>query len=138
MMMRQLALVLPLALAGLTACGGDGNDGSGDPPARSYTVGLRIEDDQDEYHYRVVGDVPTFQVGDEVTFDTENSGTLVHDLQVVGPDGLARAAADPVPPGASLTVTVRLAESGIYQLNCLVDDHLTVHQMQEFIEVVDT
>ena len=132
MMMRRLALALALAVGGLTACGGNG-----DAPARSYTVALRMEDHEDEYHYRVVGEVPTFQVGDEVTFEADNSGTLAHDLQVVGPDGLARAAADAVDPGAMLTLTVRLEDPGIYQLNCLVDDHLTVYHMQEFIEVVD-
>ncbi len=135
MLMRRLVIVLTLAVGGLTACGG--SDGDRDAPARSYTVALQIEDHEDEYRYLVVGDVPTFQVGDEVTFEAENSGTLAHYLHVVGPVGLTRGTAEAVLPGVTLTLTVRLEDPGIYQLNCLVDDHLTAHHMQEFIQVVD-
>jgi uncharacterized cupredoxin-like copper-binding protein len=132
MLIRRFGLVLVFAIGGLTACGGDG-----DAPTRAYTVALRMEDHEDEYHYRVAGEVPTFTVGDEVTFEAENSGTLAHDLQVVGPDGLTRGTAEAVFPGASLTLTVRLEEPGIYQLNCLVDNHLTEHGMQALIQVVE-
>jgi len=130
--MPPVGLVLALSIGGLTACGGNGDD-----PVRSYTVALRMEDHEDRYRYVAVGDVPTFQVGDQVTFEAQNSGTLAHDLQVVGPDGLARVTADAVFPGATLTVTVQFDEPGIYQLNCLVDNHLTEFNMSTKIEVID-
>ncbi len=137
MLTPRIALALALAIGGLTGCGGDGGDEPIGEPLRSYTVVLRMEDHDDEYHYVVVGEVPTFQVGDEVTFEAINAGTLEHDLQVVGPDGLAVATAEEVIPGDRLMLTVRLEAAGIYQLNCLVDNHLTEHGMQELIQVVD-
>jgi plastocyanin len=132
MLMRRIGLVLVVAFGLLTACGGNG-----DEPTRSLTVALRMEDHEDEYHYVAVGQVPKFEVGDEITFEVENSGTLDHDLQIVGPDGLAIATADAVGPGGVLNVTVDLDEPGIYQLNCLVDNHLTEHNMQTLIKVGD-
>ena len=107
-------------------------------PTRSYSVDLQMVDDEDRYSYVAVGEVPVFEAGDEVTFVVENTGTLLHDLQVVDPEGVAIATAAAVAPGDSLTITVDLDEPGIYQLNCLVDDHLTRHHMQTLIEVVDT
>ena len=136
MLKRRLALALALTLGGgaLAACGANASS----EPARSYTVALRMEDDQDEYRYVAVGDVPEFAVGDRVTFEAENSGTLLHDLQVVGPDGIARSTVDAVGPGDTLSLTVDLDEPGIYQLNCLVDNHLTEHNMQTLIRVDET
>jgi plastocyanin len=131
--MRRFSLAVAAGSMILLACGANGNE-----PTRIYTVELRMEDHEDEYRYVPIGEVPTFMVGDQVTFEAENDGTLDHDLQIVGPDGLAIDEADAVAPGDVLAVTVDLDEPGIYQLNCLVDDHLTAHHMQEFIEVVDT
>jgi hypothetical protein len=127
-----LALVAAVSLA-TSGCGSDGTTA----PARTYTVDLRIQDDADRYRYVAVGDVPTFQVGDDVTFRVDNTGTLDHDLQVVGPDGRTIATAPAVRPGGTLDLEVLLDEPGVYQLNCLVDDHLTRHRMQTLIEVVE-
>ena len=41
-------------------------------------------------------------------------------------------------PGDVLTVTIDMDEPGIYQLNCLVDNHLTEHGMQALIQVNET
>jgi uncharacterized cupredoxin-like copper-binding protein len=133
LVMHRLILFLALASAGIVGCGSDSA-----APTRSYTVDLQMVDDSDQYDYVAVGEVPTFETGDQVTFAVENAGTLNHDLQVVGPDGSAVATAAAVAPGATLTLTVDLDEPGIYQLNCLVDNHLTEHYMQTLIEVVDT
>lgn len=132
MLTRGLGLTLALAIGGLTACGSNSTE-----PTRVLTVELRMEDHEDEYRYVAVGTVPRFAVGDRVTFAAGNSGTLDHDLQVVGPDGLAIETADAVAPGDTLTVTIDLDEPGIYQLNCLVDNHLTEHGMQQLIQVFD-
>jgi plastocyanin len=136
MLKRRFALALALTLCGgaLAACGSNASS----EPTRSYTVELRMEDDEDEYHYVAVGEVPKFAVGDRVTFEAANAGTLNHDLQVVGPDGIARSTVDAVAPGDTLSLTVDLDDPGIYQLNCLVDNHLTEHNMQTLIRVDET
>ncbi len=130
MLMGRFALAVAAGSLTLLACGSNG-----DGPTRTLTVELRMDDHEDEYHYVPVGTVPEFFVGDQVTFQAENDGTLDHDLQIVGPDGIAIDEADAVAPGDALTVTVDLDEPGIYQLNCLVDNHLTEHNMQALIQV---
>lgn len=127
--------ILPLGGAAallLVACGGDAADVTA---ARSYDVPLHIEDDTDEYRYVADGRVPDFAVGDEVTFVVDNTGTLNHDLRVVGPDGATLATAPAVAPGGTIELTVLLSDAGLHQLNCVVDDHLLVHGMQTFIDV---
>ena len=100
-----------------------------------FTVELRMEDDSVNKEISRIDFQMHFLVGDQVTFQAENDGTLDHDLQIVGPDGIAIDEADAVAPGDALAVTVDLDEPGIYQLNCLVDNHLTEHNMQALIQV---
>lgn len=114
----------------LAACASDA-----DEPGRAYTVPLRMEDAEDRYRYVAEGAVPDIRVGDEVTFEVRNAGVLLHDLQVVAPDGDVVGTAAAVAPGDTLTLTVEFDDAGPYRLNCLVDDHLTVHQMQTVVEV---
>ena len=133
MLMRRFSLAVAAGSMILLACGANASS----EPTRTYTVDLRMEDHEDDYSYVPIGEVPTFLVGDQVTFQAENDGTLDHDLQIVGPDGLAIEEADAVAPGDVLIVTVDLDEPGIYQLNCLVDNHLTEHNMQTLIQVTE-
>lgn len=127
-MRRVVALLVVVA----AACGGDG----GVEAERSYVIGLAVEDDSERYRY-VATDPVDIRVGDEVTFELTNTGTLIHNLQVVDPDGNRVGYSEPVPAGADATVTVLFDESGFFRLNCLVDDHLTEHEMQTFFEVTD-
>jgi uncharacterized cupredoxin-like copper-binding protein len=127
---RIVAAALALVLSA-AACGGDGEA----EPVRSYDVALRMEDGQDRYRYVAEGEVPDIRTGDEVTFEVRNAGALAHDLQVVAPNGDVIGTAAAVNPGQTLTLTVRFDEAGPYRLNCLVDDHLTAHQMQTVVEV---
>ncbi len=117
---------------GLSACGSDGDAEA----VRSYELRLRTDDSTDEYAY-IAEDSFDLRVGDEVTFQMQNTGSLNHDLQIVDPAGQAVATAPAVAPGDMLSLTVLFEEAGFYQLNCLVDDHLTGHQMQSFVEVTD-
>ncbi len=121
-----------LVVFGLTSCGGD--DGGG--ATRAYDVRLRTDDSTEEYAYIAEDDVD-LRVGDEVTFRMRNTGSLNHDLQVVDPDGAAIATAPAVAPGDTLALTVLFDEAGFYRLNCLVDNHLTEHGMQTFVEVTE-
>lgn len=114
------------------ACGGD----TVAEPTRSYTIDLHTEDSAQEYEY-VADDPIDVRVGDEVTFDVAITGTLIHDLQIVDPDGAAIATAPPAVPGDTTSVTVLFEEPGFYRLNCLVDNHLTEHDMQAIIEVTE-
>ncbi len=128
-MRRALAALVVLTAA---ACGSN----SGAAPERSYVIGLEVEDDSERYRY-VATDEVDIRVGDEVTFELDNTGTLIHDLQVVDPDGNRVGYAEPAAPGANATVTVQFDEAGFFRLNCLVDNHLTEHEMQTFFEVAD-
>lgn len=122
------------ALLGVLAvsCGGDGDA----TPTRQYTLGLTADDSADRYRY-VATEAVDIRVGDEVTFEFDNTGLLVHDLVVVDPDGDTIATAPPIVPGQTTSLTVLFEESGFFRLNCLVDDHLTAHEMQTFVEVTD-
>ena len=130
----RTAALLVATLTGVvgTACGGDA--GSDATPARESTLTLEAYEDGDQYHYRAVGAVD-LRVGDRVTIDLRNAGTLIHDLAVIHPDGSTIATAAAIAPGGEETLTVDLADPGIYRLNCNVENHLTQHGMQAFVEV---
>lgn len=114
------------------ACGGDGSGAT--EALRTYTLSLRADDSGEEYLY-IANDPIDLQVGDEVTFEFDNTGGLPHDLQVVAPDGEQIGVSSVAAPGETTTVTVLFEEPGFYRLNCLVDDHLTEHGMQAIVEV---
>lgn len=116
----------------LSACGSNASS----EPLRSYTLHLRADDSEPEYMY-IAEDAVDLRVGDQVTFEMRNDGTLDHDLQVVDPAGDDIATADAVGPGQTLTLIVDFDDPGFYQLNCLVDNHLTEHGMQAIVEVTD-
>ena len=127
-----LALALAAGL-GAVSCGDD----AGSEPIRSYSLGLEADDSSERYRY-VATDAVDVRVGDEVTFVFANTGALPHDLQIVDPGGDTIATLPPVLPGGDASVTVRFDDAGFYQLNCLVDDHLTVHRMQTLVEVTES
>jgi uncharacterized cupredoxin-like copper-binding protein len=114
----------------LAACGSDGPAA----PERAYTFRLHTDDSGERYRF-VADDPIDLRVGDEVTFEMHNTGTLIHDLQITDPGGDTIGVAPAAAPGDSLTLTVRFDEPGFYRLNCLVDDHLTTHRMQDVVEV---
>ena len=116
----------------LTACGSD----AGAEPSREYTFHLEAVENGDQYDY-VATDPIDLRVGDRVTFEMVNKGALIHDLQVVHPDGQTIATAAAVAAGATLTVTVDFVDAGFYRLNCNVDNHLTEHGMQAIVEVLN-
>ena len=122
--------VVALALVAVAAACGGGD------VARSYTIELTVDDAGDRYRY-VTEDQVDVRLGDEVTFQMTNTGALIHDLQVVDPDGNRVAYEPPTFPGDVAAVTVLFDEAGFFRLNCLVDDHLTAHEMQTFFEVTD-
>ncbi len=130
--MKSSLLTVAVALVLTSACGADADVEA----VRSYSLGLRVDDSADRYRY-VATDVVDIRVGDEVTFELENTGTLGHDLQVVDPEGTTLGTANPIAPGARAEVTVRFGEAGLHRLNCLVDDHLIAHEMQTLFEVTE-
>lgn len=133
-MRRFVCVAVALASTiGAASCAGD----AGSEPTRTYSLGL-VADDSDERYRYVATDAVDVRVGDEVTFVFDNTGALPHDLQIVDPEGATIATLPPVLPGAQASVTARFDDAGFYQLNCLVDDHLTVHGMQTLIEVTES
>jgi plastocyanin len=125
----RLLAAIAVAVIIAAGCGAD----AGSPPERAYVVELHIEDSEEEYDY--VPDEPfDIKVGDEVTFRIRNTGDLPHDVQVVDPNGKQVATGPVADPGEVTEAVVRFDEAGIYQLNCLVDDHLMGHRMQALIQ----
>jgi plastocyanin len=116
----------------VSACGSNASS----EPLRTYTLHLRADDNEPDYVY-IAEDAVDLRVGDRVTFEVRNDGTLDHDLQIVDPQGDDIATADAVRPGETLTLTVDFEEPGFYQLNCLVDNHLTEHNMQAIVQVTE-
>jgi plastocyanin len=129
---RGWPLALAAALLPLAACA----DNGAAEPVRSYTLRLSADDSQEEYTY-IADDPVDIRVGDEVTFEFNNTGELIHDLQVMDPEGDEIGLAEPVGSGGTTSVTVLFEEPGYYRLNCLVDDHLTLHSMQSIVEVTE-
>lgn len=127
-----LAVTGSAALAGGvgTACGSDAEA----EPARTSTLVLEAYEDGETYGYRAVGDVD-LRVGDRVTIDLRNVGALIHDLAVIHPDGSTIATLAAIAAGGTGTFELDLEDPGIYRLNCNVDNHLTEHGMQAFVEV---
>jgi plastocyanin len=131
--LARLLLGFTIGALPLTACAAN----SGAEPTRSYTVRLRAEDSQQEYLFIAQDPVDDLRVGDEVTFDFDNTGALPHDVQVVDPDGDQIGVSEVAAASETVSVTVLFEEPGFYRLNCLVDDHLTEHGMQAIVEVLD-
>lgn len=123
------------ALAVVVAACGGGDEGS-DEPARSYSIALTVDDSGEEYDF-VTTDSVDIRVGDEVTFELDNTGTLIHDLHVVDPDGRTIANTEPIPPSGTTVLTARFEQPGVYRLSCFVDDHFVGHQMFTFVEVTE-
>ena len=130
--MARRYLISVLAVIGAAGCGGNANEAT--EPTRTYTLHLRADDSEPEYLY-IAEDPIDLRVGDEVTFELDNTGALIHDLQVVDPEGGVLGTAAAANPGSTTSVTVFFEEPGFYRLNCLVDDHLTEHDMQAIVEV---
>ena len=56
--------------------------------------------------------------GQTVRFELVNSGTVSHEMEIHGPDGVKIAKIPPTKPGSTLHATVKLATSGAYTLLC--------------------
>lgn len=126
----RLTVVVAIAVLAGAACGGDGVAS----PTREYVVRLRAEEQGEHYTY-IAEDPVDLRAGDRVTFEMRNDGVLIHDLAVVDEAGTELAVADAVGAGQVLRLSVDFEEPGLYRLRCNVDDHLTVHDMQVFVEV---
>lgn len=128
----RVAALAVATLAGVvgTACGSD----AGAEPARTSTLVLEAYEDGDTYGYRAVGAVD-LRVGDRVTIDLRNVGALIHDLAVIHPDGSTIATIAAIAAGGTGAFELDLEDPGIYRLNCNVENHLTEHGMQAFVEV---
>jgi plastocyanin len=132
---RRTGLVAALVLVSGALLAGCGADGAAEP-VRTYTLRLRTDDSGPEYEY-IAEDELDLRVGDEVTFEFDNTGSLPHDVQVVDPSGAQVGVSTVANPGATTSVTVLFEEAGFFRLNCLVDDHLTAHGMQAIVEVTE-
>ena len=128
----RLGLAVLIAFAALSACGGDAVA----EPVRSYTLRIEIADDTPGAYRYLALDPVDIKVGDEVTFEMTNTGSLGHDMNVFGAAGDI-AKLPTVAPGDTGRLTVLFEEAGPYQLRCYTDDHLTAHEMFAAFDVTE-
>lgn len=131
-MSRRPASLIALLVVIALSCGADGEVSA----ERSYEIDLTVTDDEERYRF-VTADAVDIRVGDEVTFVMDNTGDLIHDLEVTDPDGTTIGRIEPQSPGAVASVTVLFTETGQHRISCFVDDHFTVHNMSEVVVVAE-
>ena len=135
---RGLA-VLAVALAALTACGGDDDGGDAAAPTSAAATSSSAEPSETESAAPSSADAADAQTvtategemfielsedslsAGSHTFEVVNDGTATHDF-VVERDGADVAATESISPGSSTTLTVDL-EPGEYVFYCSVANH---------------
>jgi uncharacterized cupredoxin-like copper-binding protein len=119
--MNRLTMAAPaLLVIGLTGCGGDNGNGTGESaapgtPARAQTI--RVS----ETEFKLDPSAPKVKRG-VVEFKVTNDGKVTHSLEVEGPSGeveLEKA----LQPGQSGTLEVDLSRAGRYEWYCPVGGH---------------
>ena len=119
-MLRSSRRFVSLALLSsplLFACG---SDEAADAPSEAARA---IEIRASEYAFN--GDPGVISAGDTIEFVLENVGQLDHSLEVLSSEGRSLGRTERISAGASTSVTVTLADEGVYRLICDVDDHLS-------------
>jgi len=100
-----LAAIIVLALSAAAACGG----GGGGQPAGSIKVNMT------EFKF----DPSSISAPEgKVTFYLVNSGSVAHDLVVIGPDGKKVAGSELVQAGNTSVLTVDNLTAGSYRIIC--------------------
>jgi uncharacterized cupredoxin-like copper-binding protein len=114
---RPYALVLPaLAAVALPGCGSDDKSSASKPAAGTSNRVAVAETD-----YKLTPSNPKVEKG-TVTFAVANKGKTVHSLEVEGPGG-EQQLAEPLKPGESGSLKVKLAKDGKYEWYCPIDGH---------------
>ena len=100
-----LAAIIVLALSAAAACGG----GGGGQPAGSIKVNMT--------EFKFDPSAINASAG-KVTFYLVNSGSVAHDLVVIGPDGKKVAGSELVQAGNTSVLTVDNLTAGSYRIIC--------------------
>lgn len=108
----NLAVVM-IALA-LSACAGGAGEVTSTPSASTISV--------EAIEFAFTPNTFTAQVGEELTFEITNNGTLEHNFVVLDPAGseLARTS---IAFGATESVNVMPVEGGTYTIVCDIEGH---------------
>ncbi len=119
-------VVVPVVLFALlgTACGDD-----------SPSVAQIITVQANEYDF-VTDVVPDIAAGDTVRFVVENTGRLIHEMQVLDGTGRLLDRTPRLGAGESAQVVVTFDDAGVHQVICDIDDHLSQGQ-QAFFEIAE-
>ncbi|MEX2293403.1 MAG: cupredoxin domain-containing protein [Acidimicrobiales bacterium] len=75
-----------------------------------------------DYTYTGLDDLDLHS-GDTVEFEMRNDGTVEHEFEVFGPDGVVLGEVGPTPAGDEGKVVLELTEAGEYRYVCGIDDH---------------
>jgi uncharacterized cupredoxin-like copper-binding protein len=124
-LVRSLVLVVLVGLA--AACGGGDSSAVPALPPRSIEV-VAVE-----YDF-LVQRPPDIVAGEEITFVLTNRGDEVHEMQLLDEQGRQLGAVPAIAPGDSGEMTHRFEGTGLYQIICDIEDHLSLGQ-RKFFEV---
>jgi uncharacterized cupredoxin-like copper-binding protein len=129
---RRIAITLAvLGLSGgfLAGCGEDRKAGGtsstgtgGETQAQTIKKGPLVGAVAiNETEYKLTPVKPTAKQAGLVEFRVQNSGKVVHALEVVGPNGEQKTGQ--IQPGKSATLRVDLGKAGTYDMYCPIDNH---------------
>lgn len=116
-MFRRFSIVIIAALSAalvLSACGGGGTPAASGPATQSFNV--------DATEFQFSPKTFTAKVGEEITFNITNKGTLEHNFVVFDPSG-AEIARTTVAVGATASVKVTASQAGTYPIDCDIPGH---------------
>ena len=90
--------------------------------ALATTGEIEIQLDAIDYSYEVLEDLDLHS-GETVEFEMLNKGTVEHEFEVFGPDGVVLGEIGPTAVGKRGKVVLLLSAAGEYRYVCGIDDH---------------
>ena len=76
-----------------------------------------------DYGYVVPSSLSTITAGQTIEFELENTGTVEHEFEVLGPDGKAVGEVGETEAGKTGKADITLTKSGTYTFRCGIEDH---------------
>lgn len=102
------------------------------------TAGRTVSVGAKDYSFELPGKLEV-TAGETIRFEMTNSGTVEHEMEVIGPDGVALGEVGPTPVGKTGQVTLTFREAGDYHFVCGIKDAKTGvdHERQGMVSRFD-